>query len=747
MGRIYPPRPCKYCGHLIRHNNIYRHIDRLHKDLIQKAKGEVSILPEATRVQYEVEDEDEADDVPIDVLKDCVINMFRQANLRSIPALSGYLGEYYPEVPACMRIPIIVSAYTAAQKVALTHDDIKDGQDVERAKQSMARWRHGLSAIAPTKEQSHRSTATSRTSSISSLRRSQDPCQTVACSTPLSLFSPISNMESPCPEMTESSSVIPTSSGGNLEPLSSNELLTKRERQVNQLLMQPATDAVESEQTVQPLERGSEDDPVTADYVTPRNIAVTPAHVKMNGEQPAHDDILARAVQVILSPINKGKKRKYNVGVLKKKKNFPKQYQLDDPLNDVEPYSPSYIAPKTTRVNSDEGWKAPIHHKDTFELSASDSMIPSFGPPVEDVLTSVGKEQISSATFVPMPNCDYDEIMGNYSVSFAKDVIPVTAMESVSPPGMEGKTIALTSHTDANETCGVFEPDVMLHWNDLELSTDSTEALIVGAEPSSDILNTPLIQHLNAETKGSVLPRHVVYRKSEGGKGIKNKKLPHISIGHGASVDNPTLTGGVKVKPVAVTLPEVQRSGEELKSLIASVPRRMSNNITMSKNGVVRSRPDTVEEVLPVANPDSVTTNTSRSVPTTNVTIISIPQPTCVVHSVTSSTTRMSSTVSSSLMNGTLSSARSSSGKRMISFASRHDRVKGICHHASGRSREESAHLLNTSFRIPLLSRENKSKEKRRHKESSGRHPLKYPCNHLESRMVPSRRTQLLLCL
>ena len=36
----------------------------------------------------------------------------------------------------------------------------------------------------------------------------------------------------------------------------------------------------------------------------------------MNGKQPAHEDILARAVRVILSPIGEGKKRKYNVGVL-----------------------------------------------------------------------------------------------------------------------------------------------------------------------------------------------------------------------------------------------------------------------------------------------------------------------------------------------------------------------------------------------------------------------------------------------
>jgi len=92
-------------------------------------------------------------------------------------------------------------------------------------------------------------------------------------------------------------------------------------------------------------------------------------------------------------------------------------------------------------VKSDVGWTAPILNKDTFELSASDSMVPSFGPPAVDVLTSVVKEQILGATFVPVPNCDYDETTNNYTVSFAKDVFPAMTMEDVSPPATEGKQL------------------------------------------------------------------------------------------------------------------------------------------------------------------------------------------------------------------------------------------------------------------------------------------------------------------
>jgi len=221
-------------------------------------------------------------------------------------------------------------------------------------------------------------------------------------------------------------------------------------------------------------------------------------------------------------------------------------------------------------VKSDEGWTAPILNKDTFELLESDSMVPSFGPPVIDVVASVVKEQILGATFVSMPNCDYDETMDNYTVSFAKYVIPATTMDDVA----WRENNCFESRTVANEACNVFEPDIMLHWNDLELSTDSTEALIVETESLSDILKTPLIKHMDAE-KGNLLPRHVIYRKSEDGKGIKNKISPMSTIGQRKSVDNPTLTGGIKAKPVAVTLPGVQHSKEELKSLMASTSRNM----------------------------------------------------------------------------------------------------------------------------------------------------------------------------
>ena len=79
-----------------------------------------------------------------------------------------------------------------------------------------------------------------------------------------------------------------------MKPSPPNKSLTEGGPKVNQLITQPMTDVVESEQTVKPLKRGSEDDLVTADNDSPNDVAVTPANVKMNGEQPAHEDISAK---------------------------------------------------------------------------------------------------------------------------------------------------------------------------------------------------------------------------------------------------------------------------------------------------------------------------------------------------------------------------------------------------------------------------------------------------------------------
>jgi len=63
-----------------------------------------------------------------------------------------YLASCFPELPLEMRDAIIISTFKTAQKVAATHTDtLLDGSDKRSvwAKQSLARWLHGLSIPEP----------------------------------------------------------------------------------------------------------------------------------------------------------------------------------------------------------------------------------------------------------------------------------------------------------------------------------------------------------------------------------------------------------------------------------------------------------------------------------------------------------------------------------------------------------------------------------------------------------------------
>ena len=146
--------------------------------------------------------------------------------------------------------------------------------------------------------------------------------------------------------------------------------------------------------------------------------------------------------------------------------------------------------------------------------------------------------------------------------------------------------------------------------------------------------------------------------------------------------------------------------------------------------GIVKSWPDVVKEGFPASKSNSVTTNISRCVPTTESSSLATHGGPSVTRTETSSSTRMSSIESSSSVKENPPSAKSSPEERSFSFASRYDRVY---HHTSGRSREESPRPLNTNFRISLLSRVNERKVKKRHRESSDHHYPKYPRTHLFS--------------
>jgi len=78
--------------------------------------------------------------------------MLQRREGNNVSGMVKYLTSCFPDIPDVCCIPVIVAAFTAAQKVAATHGDTLLSGDDERidwAKRSLARWTHGLSAVEP----------------------------------------------------------------------------------------------------------------------------------------------------------------------------------------------------------------------------------------------------------------------------------------------------------------------------------------------------------------------------------------------------------------------------------------------------------------------------------------------------------------------------------------------------------------------------------------------------------------------
>jgi len=119
--------------------------------------------------------------VTTDTLRDAVLCMLRRTSDINLPALSKYLGSHFSAIPEEIHVAVIVSAFTAAQKVAATYVEAMLDGDNDRtlhAKKAMSRWLHGLSAVEPRCPSKF---TASKESGVSSLTSSED------------LYSPSSN--------------------------------------------------------------------------------------------------------------------------------------------------------------------------------------------------------------------------------------------------------------------------------------------------------------------------------------------------------------------------------------------------------------------------------------------------------------------------------------------------------------------------------------------------------------------------
>jgi len=85
-------------------------------------------------------------------IRNAVLCMLRRFEHINLPSLSSYLKNHFPSIPEAWRMPIVISTFAAAQKVAATHGDAvicTDDVRASLAKKSLARWTHGLSAVEP----------------------------------------------------------------------------------------------------------------------------------------------------------------------------------------------------------------------------------------------------------------------------------------------------------------------------------------------------------------------------------------------------------------------------------------------------------------------------------------------------------------------------------------------------------------------------------------------------------------------
>ena len=153
--------PCHICGRVIRWNNMSRHMKVVHaktsdrrssghgshdRENIQSSRGP-SVADQPTTPSSSTS-------VSSDYIRDAVLCMLRKVDGINLPSLSAYLEVCFPDLPESWRMPVIVATYSAAQKVAATHQDALMSTGDERdiwAKRSLIRWAHGLSAVEPVK--------------------------------------------------------------------------------------------------------------------------------------------------------------------------------------------------------------------------------------------------------------------------------------------------------------------------------------------------------------------------------------------------------------------------------------------------------------------------------------------------------------------------------------------------------------------------------------------------------------------
>jgi len=159
----YADQHCGICGEFVKGNNLTRHVKRWHGDddsTGSESGRQLSASPRVSCRSRSPQVSRKSSDKPTctppvseEYVRNAVLCMLRRVENVNLPSLSKYLVNHFPNIPQAWHMPIVISAFTAAQKVAATHGDTVICDDEARstlARKSLVRWTHGLSAIEPT---------------------------------------------------------------------------------------------------------------------------------------------------------------------------------------------------------------------------------------------------------------------------------------------------------------------------------------------------------------------------------------------------------------------------------------------------------------------------------------------------------------------------------------------------------------------------------------------------------------------
>ena len=157
----YADQHCRVCGDFVKANNMNRHVRRWHSDCVDDdSTNSCNVTKEKTTLKSRSRSPrspqkmtgKSVNKLSEEYIRNAVLCMLRRLENVNLPSLSAYLKRHFSDIPESWRMPIIISAFTAAQKVAATHGDAMVDNDDARgslAKKALVRWTHGLSAIEP----------------------------------------------------------------------------------------------------------------------------------------------------------------------------------------------------------------------------------------------------------------------------------------------------------------------------------------------------------------------------------------------------------------------------------------------------------------------------------------------------------------------------------------------------------------------------------------------------------------------